>query len=43
MGALAHVTDSEDDPKSSLNQHQSLSGDILPHFDIYNLSVALKL
>ena len=54
MGALAHVTDSEgkvlrplrsseDDPKTSLNQHQSLSGKILPHFDINNLSVALKL
>ena len=23
--------------------HQSLSGEILPHFDINNLSVALKL
>ena len=26
-----------------VNQHQSLSGEILPHFDINNLSVALKL
>ena len=54
MGALAHVTDSEgkvriplrsseDGPKTSFNQHQSLSGEILPHFDIHNLSVALKL
>ena len=45
MGALAHMTDSggkvriplrssEDDPKTSFNQHQSLSGEILPHFDI---------
>merc|ERR1712120_110971 len=34
---------SEDDPKTSLNQHQSLSGEILPHFDINNLSVAQKL
>ena len=44
MGALAYVADSrersirlrssEDDPKTSLNQHQSLSGEILPHFDI---------
>ena len=34
---------SEDDPKKSLNQHQSLSGEILPHFDINNLSVAQKL
>ena len=34
---------SEDDPKASLNQHQSLSGEILPHFDINNLSVAQKL
>ena len=25
---------SEDDPKTSLNQHQSLSGEILPRFDI---------
>ena len=40
MGALRS---SEDDPKTSLNQHQSLSGEILPHFDINNLSVALKL
>ena len=39
MGALRS---SEDDPKTSLNQHQSLSGEILPHFDINNLSVALK-
>ena len=54
MGALAYVTDSrgkvhiplrssEDDPKTSLNQHQSLSGAILPHFEINNLSVAQKL
>ena len=49
MGALAHVTDSkgkvrnEDEPKTSFNQHQSLSGEILPHFDINNLSVAQKL
>ena len=55
MGALALVSDSEgkflrppvrsseDDPKTSLNQHQSLCGEILPHFDINNLSVALKL
>ena len=53
MGALAHVTDSkgevvkwrssEDDPKTSLNQHQSLSGEILTHFDINNLAVAQKL
>ena len=52
-GALAHVTDrerfidplrsSEDDPKISFNQHQSLSGEILPQFDRNNLSVALKL
>ena len=34
---------SEDDPKTSLNQHQSLCGKILPHFDMNNLSVALKL
>ena len=40
MGALRS---SEDDPKTSLNQHQSLSGEILPHFDINNLSVAQKL
>ena len=54
MGALAYVSDSrgkvhiplrssEDEPKTSLNQHQSLSGEILPHFDINNLSVAQKL
>ena len=55
MGALAHLTDSkgkvrvyplrssEDDPKTSFNQHQSLSSKILPHFDINNLSVAQKL
>ena len=55
MGALAYVSDSrgkdhippekysEDDPKTSLNQHQSLSGEILHHFDINNLSVAQKL
>ena len=55
MGALAHVTyskgkvcvyplrSSENDPKTSLNQHQSLSGKILPHFDINNLSVDQKL
>ena len=54
MGALAHVTDSEgrsvyplrsseDEPKTSFNQHQSHSGEILPHFDINNLSVAQKL
>ena len=50
-GALAHVTDSEgnvhipseDDPKISFNQHQSLSGENLPNFDINNLYVALKL
>ena len=34
---------SEEDHKTTLNQHQSLSGEILPHFDKYNLSVALKL
>ena len=34
---------SEYDPKTRLNQHQSLSGKILPHFDINNLSTALKL
>ena len=34
---------SEDDPKTILNQHQSLSGEILPNFDINNLSVAQKL
>ena len=34
---------SEDDPKKSLNQHQSLSGEILPQFDINNLSITLKL
>ena len=27
---------SEDDPKTRLNQHQSLSGEILPQFDINN-------
>ena len=54
MGALAYVTDSrgkvhiplrssEDDPKTSLNQHQSLSGEILPHFGINNLSITQKL
>ena len=55
MGALANVTDSkgkvcvyplrssENDPKTSFNQHQSLFGEILPHFDIDNLSVAQKL
>ena len=44
MGALALVSDSsEDDAKTSLNQHQSLCGEILPHFDINNLSVTLKL
>ena len=48
-GALGYMTDSEgivlrpSDPKTSLNQHQSLSGESLPHFDINNLSVALKL
>ena len=31
------------DPKTSLNQHQLLSGEILPHIDINNPSVALKL
>ena len=50
MGSLALVTDSEgkvlrplrsseDDPNTSLNKHQSFSGEI----DINNLSVALKL
>ena len=34
---------SEDDPKKSLNHHQSLSGEILPQFDINNLSITLKL
>ena len=55
MGALAHVTDSkgkvcvyplrrsENDPKTRFNQHQSLSGEIVPHYDIYILSVAQKL
>ena len=54
MGALTYVTDSrersinllrssENDPKTSFDQHQSLSGEILPHFDINNLSVAQKL
>ena len=53
MGALAYVSDSrgkvhiplrssEDDPKTSLNQHQSLYGEILPHFDINSLSITLK-
>ena len=31
------------DPKTSLNQQISLLGEFLTHFDIYNLSVALKL
>ena len=31
----------EDDPKRRLSQ--SLSGEIVPHFDINNLSVAQKL
>ena len=30
-------------PKTSFNQQQSLSGEILPHFDINNLSAAQKL
>ena len=30
-------------PKQVFNQHQSLSGEILPHFDINNLSVGQKL
>ena len=34
---------SEDGPKTSLNQQISLLGEIRTHFDIYNLSVALKL
>ena len=34
---------SKDDLKTSLNQHQSFSGEILPHFDINNLSVPQKL
>ena len=34
---------SEDDPKTSLDQQISLLGEFLTHFDIYNLSVALKL
>ena len=34
---------SQDDPKTSFNQHKSLSGEILPHFDVNNLSVAQKL
>ena len=52
--ALAHVTVSkgkvldhlwsrENDPKTSLNPHQSLYGKILPNFDMNNISVALKL
>ena len=50
MGALSHVTNTgtgsyttwrvdKMKPKTSLNQHQSLFGEILPHFDI----LALKL
>ena len=37
------LRNSEDDLKTCLNQHLSLLGEILPNFDIYNLSVALKL
>ena len=51
MGALGFIGEwslyplrsSENDPKASLNQHQSLSGEVLPHFDIDNHSVAEKL
>ena len=53
MGALAYVSDSrgkvhillrssEDDPKTSLNQHQSLSGEILSHFDILEFQRATR-
>ena len=41
--AVYPLRSSEDDHKISFNQHQSLSGEIPPHFDINNLSVALKL
>ena len=34
---------SEDDPKTILNQHQSLSGEILPNFDKNNFYVTVKL
>ena len=34
---------SEDDHKTSLNHHQSLSCKILLHYDIINLTLALKL
>ena len=37
------TTQPQDNPKTSFNQHQSLSGEILPHFDINNISVAQKL
>ena len=37
MGTIAHVTDSEGKVR------KPLSGEILPHFDINNLSVAQKL
>ena len=43
LASHANLRSSEDDPKTSLNQHQSLSGEILPHFDINNLFVAQKL
>ena len=40
--SLDPLRSSEEEPPTSLNQHQSLSGDILPHFDINNHFVALK-
>ena len=41
--SICPLRSSEDNPKTSLNQYQSLSGEILTHFDINNLSVAQKL
>ena len=41
--SVCPLRSSEDEPKTSFNQHQSLSGEILPHFDINNLSAAQKL
>ena len=43
MGTIAHVTDSEGKVRVPPEEYQSLSGVILPHFDINNLSVAQKL
>ena len=42
-GPYTPLSSSENDPKTSFNQQQSLSGEILHHFDINNLSVAQKL